>query len=437
MAYRKLAAAASVAALLVGGSACATASASSDQGGRLWSRTFEHGNGSMQAWYGVKDVGRTGATARNGDHALAVDGKGNWGIEEQWPGQHAVKPGKTYRLTGWLKVSPHSAQDVTVSAFFGGKGTAKVDVVHATAKWAKYSGTVTAPKGASTVGLRYQGGRTTHFYLDGVTAYRGDKAAGKADGGTSHAPARKKADHSRSAKPAKHGGDSHGPSKAKGHVCKNPDDVFHGKGSQGLGKYYADASLWHAGGYDISQAMGVCSHHSWRVKVSAADHQDGAVLSYPNVHRDFHNWSTGHEPRLDSFDSITSRFAHRAPDKGKYDVAYDIWLNGVASKGSTELMIWTEHNGQQPAGSKLGTVTVDGHKWQLWATGDDKYIAFVSTDPLTSGKLNLQAFTERLTHHGRLAGDSTLGQVDYGVEVVSTHGKQERFDVTKFAVHTS
>lgn len=221
---------------------------------------------------------------------------------------------------------------------------------------------------------------------------------------------------------------------ARAATCTNPSTVFHGQGSTGLGDYYADADMWNAGGYDITQTMGVCSHDSWYVDVSAADHSDGAVLSYPNVHRDYHNWSTGAEPPISSFGSIRSSFAHTAPSGGTWDVAYDIWLNGVGDDNATELMMWTQHSGQTPSGTKRGTVSIDGHSWDLWTTDDNKYIAFVATQSVTSGTLDLKAVMQYLMDHGRLSTSSTLGQVDYGVEIVSTGGSQKHFDFTDFSV---
>src|SRR6476661_50203 len=95
---------------------------------------------------------------------------------------------------------------------------------------------------------------------------------------------------------------------------------------------------------------------------------DHGVQAYPNVHRDYHNWSTGFEPKLSSFKSVTSRWAADAPGAGVYDVAYDIWLNGVADNGSTELMVWTENHNQTPAGRIVARdVTLSGHTWDLWA----------------------------------------------------------------------
>jgi hypothetical protein len=220
-------------------------------------------------------------------------------------------------------------------------------------------------------------------------------------------------------------------------LCTDPELILDGWEGQGLGEYYADGNMWNSDGYEIDQTMGVCSYNSWYVDVNAADHQDGAVLSYPNTHRDYHDWSTGEEPRIDTFSAIWSRFGHDAGgNSGIYNVAYDLWLNGVASPGSTELMIWTENSGQVPAGDEVATVTIVGHDWDLWVTEDNQYIAFVAADgPVTSGRFNLKKFTDYLMVNGRLPQNSTLGQIDYGVEIVSTHGEDLHFDFTNFSAN--
>ena len=42
------------------------------------------------------------------------------------------------------------------------------------------------------------------------------------------------------------------------------------------------------------------------------------------------------------------------PGTGIYEDAYDIWLNGLATSGSTEVMIWTQNNGQTPVRFRPG-----------------------------------------------------------------------------------
>jgi hypothetical protein len=90
--------------------------------------------------------------------------------------------------------------------------------------------------------------------------------------------------------------------------------------------YIVHNNMWNAGGYHVSQTTKVCSFANWYT-VATADNAngDGAVKTYPNVHVDFHNWSTGFEPRVSTFTTITSRFAHQSPGAvGIYNFAFDL-----------------------------------------------------------------------------------------------------------------
>lgn len=217
--------------------------------------------------------------------------------------------------------------------------------------------------------------------------------------------------------------------------CTEPLFILEGSQGRSIGSYYAHSNIWNDNGH-IAQKMGVCSDSSWYVEVTAPDHEDRAVLSYPNMHRDWHNWSTGFEPRIDSFTTITSAFAHHAPPRGRgiWNVAYDIWINGVGHRpGTTELMIWTENSGQRPAGSLRSTVTVDGREWQLWTTNSNHIVTYLAIEPLTSGTLDLKAFLQHMMDTGRLARESTLGQIGYGVEIVQTGGELLRFEFAGFS----
>ena len=83
------------------------------------------------------------------------------------------------------------------------------------------------------------------------------------------------------------------------------------------------------------------------------------MKTYPNVHKDYN------EPAINSFSSITSSFSETSPHVGIYQAAYDIWLNGVASNGSTEVMIWNDNYHQVPAGSVQATVTFGGRSYTV------------------------------------------------------------------------
>ena len=219
-----------------------------------------------------------------------------------------------------------------------------------------------------------------------------------------------------------------------GAACTNPTYTTSSPDAgRSFGAYYVHNNMWNAGGYDVSQTLRACSAQSWNGTTTADNSTgDGAVKTYPNVHKDYHNWSTGAEPRVSGFSTLRSTFAGRGPGVGIYNVAYDIWLNGVP--GNREIMIWTENQGQRPAGSRIGSVVVDGRSWDFWATGSNGILTFVAPQDIPSGALDLKAFLGYLTTQGRIPATSTLGQICFGVEVVSTGGSPARFDFTDFSV---
>lgn len=219
---------------------------------------------------------------------------------------------------------------------------------------------------------------------------------------------------------------------ATGCTADNARYDWNGQHSGAIGDYYADADLW--GAYDdYQQRMLVCAPGNWNATVTASSH-GGAVQAYPNVHKDYHNWSTGHEPKIASFKRITSRWAAKSPHVGIYDVAYDIWINGVADSGSTEVMIWTDNYKQEPAGHVVASGLKFNHRtWDVWSDNDG-YIAFVPDRPKVSGNMHLLRRFHWLHRHGFIPDGSTVGQIDFGVETVSSGGGSARFDVTNFSI---
>ena len=195
-----------------------------------------------------------------------------------------------------------------------------------------------------------------------------------------------------------------------------------------LGGFYVDTDTWNAANYQVAQTMYVCDYDSWYV-VANMDNAtgDGAVKTYPNVHEDF-----SAAPAIGSFSGISSSFAHAGPHVGIYEFAYDIWLNGVASSGSTEVMIWTDNFNQVPSGSVQETVTFDGLSYQVYKSGS--YIAFVETTNVTSGTVNLLEFFNHVIAKGWIPSTSTLGAIDYGVELVSTNGMDATFALNGFSL---
>lgn len=221
-------------------------------------------------------------------------------------------------------------------------------------------------------------------------------------------------------------------------ACQNPPHVLPLNPSNPqdgitLSGFYVDTDTWNAAGYPVSQTMYVCDYDNWYV-VARMDNSsgDGAVKTYPNVHMDF-----GAAPAVSSFSAISSGFAHAGPHVGIYEFAYDMWLNGVASTGSTEVMIWTDNFNQVPSGSVQETVTFDGQDYRVYRSASGSYIAFVAVNNVTSGTLNLLSFFNHVISKGWAPATSTLGAIDYGVELVSTDGADATFSVTAFSLTTS
>jgi Glycosyl hydrolase family 12 len=218
----------------------------------------------------------------------------------------------------------------------------------------------------------------------------------------------------------------------------DPDSAGFPDGVGAYGQYMVDNNMWNAAGYSVAQTLNACGFDNWSA-ITTADNAtgDGAVKTYPNVHVDYTDWGTGRMESLSDFSSLKMRYAHRAPSTaGIWNVAFDVWLNGIGNGSANELMIWTENHNQTPAGVRTATVTIGGVEWAFWKGYDGHYLAFVPTGGrvLSSGELDLIAFTDWLAAHGHVPTGSVLGQVDYGVEVVSTNGVPTRFDFTDFKI---
>jgi hypothetical protein len=220
---------------------------------------------------------------------------------------------------------------------------------------------------------------------------------------------------------------------SSGKTCSHPTHVLplnpsNPQDGVTLSGFYVATDTWNAANYKVSQTLSICDYDNWYVVANMNDDSgDGAVKTYPNVHKDF-----GNAPAIQSLSTISTSFAHTAPHVGIYEFAYDIWLNGVASNGSTEVMIWTDNYKQTPSGSQVETFTLDGQSYRVYKAGS--YIAFVVETNVTSGTVNLLSIFQHIITKGWIGANSTLGQIDYGVELVSTGGADATFEVNGFSL---
>jgi hypothetical protein len=216
-----------------------------------------------------------------------------------------------------------------------------------------------------------------------------------------------------------------------GSVCTNPYfTTSDPNGGVSDGGYYVHNNLWNASKYPGTKGTTqVCSYHSWNhIGTASNSSGSGEVKTYPNVHKDYSGRT------ISSFSRLTSTFAATSPGVGIYDVAYDLWLNGVPND---EVMVWTDNHGQFPAGSRFATgVSLGGHSWDVYATSGNGYLAFVPSGGarLTSGTVDLKAMLSYLVAQGRTAASSTVDQICYGVEIVDTGGSAATWKFTDFSI---
>jgi glycosyl hydrolase family 12 len=196
-----------------------------------------------------------------------------------------------------------------------------------------------------------------------------------------------------------------------------------------IGNYYLTADTWNAANYQLSQTVYACDFNNWYVVANMNNNSgDGAVKTSPNVHEDINK-------PLSSFKTISSTFAESGPHVGIYEYEYDLWLNGF-DNGSTEVMIWVDNFGQTPSGSKQGTFTDGGHTYDVYSDGSG-YVAFVAQSNFTSGTINILDFFNYVTSKGWAATSSTVSQLDFGMELVSTNNAPATFKVTNFSITTN
>jgi hypothetical protein len=176
-------------------------------------------------------------------------------------------------------------------------------------------------------------------------------------------------------------------------------------------------------------------------------------------------------PLVSSFRYLYSSFAenmHLNPNTDA-EAAYDIWFNGYGN----EVMIWNDvsnRGGPNYYGgctSKLTAQAVFGgshgvpkHLWNLAVCGseliwqlDQPSLLLCSAAPqdpgfphesvdagtgsvygITRGSVDVLAMLTWLMNNGYLPTDSTLDQLEYGFEIASTGGVNEKFEVTDWSV---
>lgn len=196
------------------------------------------------------------------------------------------------------------------------------------------------------------------------------------------------------------------------------------------GGYYVHNNMWNSSRYSpCTETLYAWSFDNWCVVAHMNNNTgDGAVKTYPNVHKNYDSVP------ISSFRSIASTFAETSPQVGIYNFTYDIWVNGIATPGCTEIMIWNDNYNQVPGGRYSQDITFGGRAYRVYKRTDSGYIAFVSSDNFTSGTVDLLEMMNWTIGRGWLPANSTLNQICFGVEIVSTDDTEATFQVTDFSI---
>jgi hypothetical protein len=212
--------------------------------------------------------------------------------------------------------------------------------------------------------------------------------------------------------------------------CTNP--VFVTSQPYGIfnnGGYFVFNNMWNAAAGPGPQTLYACSYHSWYVVSDQAD-DAGAVETYPNVQMNFN------DVPLSSFAGITATFAETSPRVGIYEEAFDVWLDGVAQPESIQVMVWVDVFNRTPLGSQVTTTTLAGRTYGVWKTSDGLQITLVSTETFTAGTVDLLGIFDWTMAQGLVPHAATLGQIDFGVEIVSTGGASATYEFNDFSIDT-
>jgi len=199
--------------------------------------------------------------------------------------------------------------------------------------------------------------------------------------------------------------------------------------------YTVSNDVWNGAGHHVRQRLSVCGPASWYADTRLPRRTDDEVKSYPNAHVDFG------EPRLSAFRALRVSWASRLPQRGRWDAAWDVWLDGRPGKdagvGRKEVMVWTDGRGSVPLGHPVGSARFAGRHWQVWRARGlaHPYVAFVPSGRIARGSLDLMRPLRWLLHRHWVRSHVTLGQAAYGFEVVATHGRRLHFATTGLSIH--
>ncbi|NOK81472.1 MAG: cellulose-binding protein [Chloroflexi bacterium AL-W] len=199
--------------------------------------------------------------------------------------------------------------------------------------------------------------------------------------------------------------------------------------SSGKTRFIVQNNIW---GASTSQCMAVTGSS---FKSTSANHNkstSGPPASYPSIYKGCH-WAKCTDQsinpdfptKVSQIQSVPSSWSVKTPNTSgdAWNVAYDIWFNKSSytsgQPNGAELMIWLKSDGGvQPAGTRVGTVSIAGATWEVWYEHIGwNYIAYRRTTPTNSINANLMPFINDARSRGYISNDWYLTAAEAGFEI--------------------
>jgi hypothetical protein len=206
-----------------------------------------------------------------------------------------------------------------------------------------------------------------------------------------------------------------------------------------VGNYYLYDNQWNCGADSGNAPCGPesaygCTNPDGTVAwVVNSNQRDGntAVLTYPDMQENFPNKPLG------SFHEISATFAETSPPFGSHEAAFDIWLNNQ----DVQVMVWVDRVDRTPPGTPVpGQMALGGQTYQVWQSTTNPtqiQITYVASPTFTSGNVNLLEFLQDAAPRaGFVFSSATVSQINFGVEIASTGGKNAMFEFNDFSILT-
>ncbi|HEV2634187.1 MAG TPA: RICIN domain-containing protein [Actinocrinis sp.] len=212
------------------------------------------------------------------------------------------------------------------------------------------------------------------------------------------------------------------PAQADTQICSQ-----FGSASVDNGAYIVQNNEW---GDSIQQCIDVTNDG---FSVTSGNHNlatNGAPAAYPSIYAGCHygncSSNSGLPLQVSAFGNPQSSVSFTTAS-GQWDSSYDIWFdtapNPSGQNDGEELMIWANHAGApEPAGSQIGTATIEGATWQVWESRMNNGgigwndVSYVRENPTTAITVNLKDFTNDSVSRGYLQPAWYLTSVQFGFE---------------------